>query len=183
VLNRWIFRSIASNCRCRPADAFVRSRCRATRATAERSPILDTDLINRVIHELYWDPSIDQAAIAVSAADGAVTLRGTVGGLAERRWTKQAAARVAGVRFIHDHLVVGHLSCRGHVDARLRGRVLQAFVLSSAIPATLDAWVTRKFVTLTGSVTRQLQREEAKALALSVPGVTGILDETLLERP
>jgi hypothetical protein len=38
-------------------------------------------------------------------------------------------------------------------------------------------------VTLTGSVTLQSERDEAKVLAESVQGVTGLLDETLLERP
>jgi osmotically-inducible protein OsmY len=144
--------------------------------------MLDTDLFERVVQELYWDPSVDDAAIAVFAEDGTVTLRGTVGSLAQRRWTKEAAERVAGVDSVHDHLDVRRLSHRGREDAKLRGRVLQKVVLSAKVPSTLDAWVDKGFVTLTGSVTRQSQRDEAKSLAESIPGVTGLLDETLLKR-
>ena len=145
--------------------------------------MLDMDLFERVVQELYWDPSVDEPAVAVFAEAGAVTLRGTVGNLAERRWTKDAAHRVAGVDSVHNHLNVRHLTRHGRIDAELRARVLQALMLSDDVPATVDAWVERGFVTLTGSVTHQSERDVAKVLAETIPGVTGLLDETLLKRP
>src|SRR5205823_11826128 len=36
------------------------------------------DLINDVNDELFWDPKVDNTAIAVSADDGRIALRGTV---------------------------------------------------------------------------------------------------------
>ena len=46
----------------------------------------DNDLRRDVAAELCWDPQVDSAAIAVSAASGMVTLRGTVAsGTSERR--------------------------------------------------------------------------------------------------
>jgi hypothetical protein len=39
---------------------------------------------------------------------------------------------------------------------------------SDDVPVTVDAWVERGFVTLTGSVTPQSERDEAKMLAESV---------------
>ncbi len=39
----------------------------------------DNDLTADVNDELFWDPKVDNATIAVSAKDGNVTLRGTVG--------------------------------------------------------------------------------------------------------
>jgi osmotically-inducible protein OsmY len=47
-----------------------------------------SELVNDVRDELYWDPKIDNSAIAVSADDGRVTLRGTVGSLREKRNAK-----------------------------------------------------------------------------------------------
>jgi osmotically-inducible protein OsmY len=35
--------------------------------------------------ELLWDPKVDSAPIAVSASDGEVTRRGTVGSLRQKR--------------------------------------------------------------------------------------------------
>ena len=45
----------------------------------------DTDLTADVSDELFWDPKVDNVAIAVSADDGKITLRGTVGSLREKR--------------------------------------------------------------------------------------------------
>ena len=45
----------------------------------------DTDLTADVSDELFWDPKVDSTAIAVSADDGKITLRGTVGSLREKR--------------------------------------------------------------------------------------------------
>jgi|GraSoiStandDraft_16_1057320.scaffolds.fasta_scaffold1106936_2 BON domain len=45
----------------------------------------DTDPAADVGDELFWDPKVDSAAIAVSANDGEITLRGTVGSLREKR--------------------------------------------------------------------------------------------------
>jgi hypothetical protein len=53
-----------------------------------------------------WDPKIDNSAIAVSADDGRVTLRGTVGSLREKREAKNAAARVFGVVSVDNQLEV-----------------------------------------------------------------------------
>ncbi|MGO9784049.1 MAG: BON domain-containing protein [Streptosporangiaceae bacterium] len=52
------------------------------------------DLQLDVAAELSWDPKVDSQAIAVSADDGTVTLRGTVGNLREKREAGKAAARV-----------------------------------------------------------------------------------------
>jgi osmotically-inducible protein OsmY len=145
--------------------------------------MLDLDLVDRVSRELYWDPSIDSAAVAISAEGGRVTLRGTVGGVHERHWVKEAVERVPGVDAVENHLQVRHLTRRGRRDAELRGRVLQELMLSTVIPSTVDAYATQGFVTLTGSAQRQPIREAAERLARNVPGVTGILDEIVIQQP
>ena len=50
----------------------------------------DTDLTADVSDELFWDPKLDSTAIAVSADDGKITMRGTVGGLREKREAAKA---------------------------------------------------------------------------------------------
>src|SRR5262249_34413840 len=44
----------------------------------ERKTMSNDDLVTSVTEELYWDPKLDSSAIAVSANNGAVTLRGAV---------------------------------------------------------------------------------------------------------
>ena len=49
-----------------------------------------------VAAELFWDPKVGSAAIAVSASGGTITLRGTVASLREKREARKAAERVYG---------------------------------------------------------------------------------------
>ncbi len=142
------------------------------------------DLQLDVAAELSWDPKVDSRAIAVSADDGAVTLRGTVGSFREKREAEKAAARVNGVTDVSNELQVRILDGSKRDDADLRGDVLQALMLDSLVPKTVDAKVRDGFVTLTGTADWQYQREEAEFLTASVPGVLGIRDDiTLISTP
>jgi osmotically-inducible protein OsmY len=142
-----------------------------------------SELVNDVRDELYWDPKIDNSAIAVSADDGRVTLRGTVGSLREKREAKNAAARVAGVVSVDNQLEVRLLNDDRRGDAELRGDVLQALMLDSLVPKTVDAKVDDGYVTLTGSANWQYQREEAEFVAGNIVGAVDVLDEIELTAP
>jgi osmotically-inducible protein OsmY len=131
--------------------------------------------------ELFWDRKVDSAAIAVSADDdGRVTLRGTVASLRQRREAKNAAQRVYGVTGVTDELEVRILNENRRDDADLRGAVLQALMLDSLVPSSIDAKVRDGWVTLTGSTDWQFQRDEAEFVAANVLGVTGVDDEVWL---
>jgi osmotically-inducible protein OsmY len=121
----------------------------------------NADLTAYVNDELFWDPKVDNAAIAVSADDGKITLRGTVGSLREKREAKKAAQRVYGVVSVDNQLQVRLLTDGGRLDADIRGDVLQALALDSLVPQSVDAKVDDGFVTLTGTVDWQYQRDEA----------------------
>jgi osmotically-inducible protein OsmY len=61
--------------------------------------------------------------------------------------------------------------------------VLRAFTLNSVVPTTVTPRVRNGFVTLNGSAIWQFEREEAETVAASVPGVTGVLDQIVLNGP
>ncbi len=138
------------------------------------------DLQLDVAAELRWDPKVDSRAIAVSAEDGSITLRGTVGSFREKREAGKAAARVYGVTEVTNELQVQLLNGSRRDDADLRGDVLQVLMLDSLVPMTVDAKVQGGFVTLTGSAAWQYQRDEAELLTASVPGVLGISNNVTL---
>jgi osmotically-inducible protein OsmY len=138
------------------------------------------DLQLDVAAELRWDPKVDSRAIAVSADDGSITLRGTVGSFREKREAVKAAARVYGVTEVSNELQVQLLNGSKRNDADLRGDVLQALMLDSLVPKTVDAKVRDGFVTLAGTVEWQYQRDEAEFLTVSVPGVLGIRNDLTL---
>jgi osmotically-inducible protein OsmY len=143
----------------------------------------DTDLTADVSDELFWDPKVDSTAIAVSADDGKVTMRGTVGSLREKREARKAAERVFGVISVDNQLQVKLMNDDKRDDADLRGDVLQALMLDSLIPKTVDAKVDDGFVTLTGTANWQYQRDEAEFVASNIVGTLDVFDEVELKYP
>ena len=143
----------------------------------------NTDLTADVSDELFWDPKLDSTAIAVSADDGSITLRGTVGSLREKREAKKAAERVFGVISVDNQLQVRLMNDDKRADADLRGDVLQAMMLDSLVPKTVDAKVEDGFVTLTGTANWQYQRDEAEFVASNVAGALDVYDEIELNYP
>lgn len=142
------------------------------------------ELVSSVTDELFWDPKVDSAAIAVSANDGVVALRGTVGSFREKREAENAAKRIHGVELVDNELQVRLLTEARREDADLRGDVLQALMLDSFVPKTVDAKVQDGLVTLTGMVDWQYQRDEAELVASNIVGALDVIDEiTLKPRP
>src|SRR3954454_8627393 len=92
-----------------------------------------------VEQELFWEPRVDNEAIAVSTDDGDVTLRGTVGSFREKREAANAAKRVYGVPKVDNELSVRLVDGDRRADAALRGGVLQALMLASLVPSSIDA--------------------------------------------
>ena len=144
---------------------------------------LNTDLTADVSDELFWDPKLDSTAIAVSADDGKITLRGTVGSLREKREAKKGTERVFGVISVDNQLQVRLMNDAKRADADLRGDVLQALMLDSLVPKTVDANVKDGFVTLTGTANRHYERDEAEFVASNIAGALDVIDEIELESP
>jgi osmotically-inducible protein OsmY len=141
----------------------------------------DTPLTEAVNEELFWDPKVDPAAIAVEADyNGRVTLRGTVGSFRQKHEARRAAERVVGVTKVKNDLQVRMLDADRREDSDVRGAVLQALMLDSVVPSTIDARVKDGFVTLVGSATWQFERDEAAIVVMNVSGVTGLEDEVYL---
>jgi osmotically-inducible protein OsmY len=143
----------------------------------------DDDLRQDVAAELYWDPQVDSAAIRVSAADGMVTLRGTVASLRHKRAGGHAAVRVRGVTGVANDLRVQIPDRDRRDDEDLCGDVLEALMLEGSVPMTVDARARDGLVTLTGTVEWHYQREAAESRTAGVPGVAGIDNAIVLAQP
>jgi osmotically-inducible protein OsmY len=137
----------------------------------------NNDLERSVADELFWDPKIDSGAIAVSAEDGAVTLRGTVGSFRQKRDATHDAERIFGVTSVHNDLEVRILNQDRRDDADLRGDVLQALMLDGLVPSTIDAKVDDGMVTLSGTANWQFERDEAEFVAANILGVISVDDQ------
>jgi osmotically-inducible protein OsmY len=140
----------------------------------------DQELVASVSDELFWDPKIKTVSVAVSADGGVVTLRGTVGSFRQKREAKKAAERVWGVVSVDNQIDVELMGEKRREDADLRGDVLQALMLDSLVPTSVDAWVEDGVVTLTGTVEWQYERDEAEFVVGNLLGVTAIENDIYL---
>jgi osmotically-inducible protein OsmY len=143
----------------------------------------NADLELSVTDELFWDPKVDSAEIAIGADAGQITLRGTVGSFRQKREAKKAAERVFGVTSVANELEVRILDADRRDDAELRAAILQSMMLDSLIPSTVDAKVDDGYVTLTGEATWQFERDEAEFVAANVLGVFGVENDIELVPP
>ena len=141
---------------------------------------MQNDLNANVTAELDWDPRVDNSDVAVVGHAGAVTLRGSVGNLRQRREAQGAARRVRGATSVRNCLRVRAPANGTGVDAHVGNAVRQAMMLNAAIPATIHADVADGVVHLAGSATWHCQREEAEFICAAVTGVRGIADEIAL---
>jgi osmotically-inducible protein OsmY len=137
----------------------------------------DYDLERLVKDELTWDPKLDANAIAVMADDGVVTLRGNVSSFRQKREASKDAERVARVRKVVNKLDVQILDRDRRDDSELRGAVLQALMLDTVVPSTIDVEVADSFVTLTGTSNWRFERDEAEFVASNVPGVISVIND------
>jgi osmotically-inducible protein OsmY len=133
--------------------------------------------------ELRWEPKVDDNAIAVSAHDGVVTLRGTVGSFRSKREAAGAVKRLNGVKRVDNQLEVELLTADRRADADLRGDVLQAMVLDVLVPSTIDANVDDGVVVLTGTAHLHFERVEAEEVAGNVKGVIAVYNQVRLIAP
>jgi osmotically-inducible protein OsmY len=143
----------------------------------------DSQIVDNVNDELFFDPRIkDLDGIAVSADDGAITLRGTVGSFHQKRGATQAAKRVQGVSKVDNELEVRLMTETRREDSEIRAAALQALMLDSVVPAeSVDVSVSIGWLTLTGTVQWQYQRDAADDDVAPLFGVVGIDDQIIVE--
>jgi osmotically-inducible protein OsmY len=140
--------------------------------------MVDDNIIIEDIRSRYVrDHRIPHAAeIAVSAKQGNVTLRGTVGSLPQIHAAVEIAKTAHGVRRVDNEL---SMDPRDHWDdGEIRGRALQALMSKDDVPADhIDVHVANGWLTLRGEVKHQHENDAAFEAVLQLPGVGGITNE------
>jgi osmotically-inducible protein OsmY len=132
-----------------------------------------------VMNELKWEPSIDAAHIGVSAKDNAVTLSGHVPSYFAKNRAVHAAERVYAVRAVADDLEVQLPSSHPHDDAAIAEAIAANFKWNVAVPHDVDATVDNGWVTLTGAVDWNFQRDaaaDAVGWHAGIRGVTNLIE-------
>jgi osmotically-inducible protein OsmY len=142
----------------------------------------DRQLQQEVIEELSWEASINATQIGVSVKDGIATLSGDVGSHSEKWGAELAAQRVAGVKGIAVDIsvVLPGSDQRSDTDiARAAENVLQWTAL---LPLDgVKVMVEKGWITLSGEVDWDYQRQSASRAVRFLMGVTGVSNQIALK--
>lgn len=142
----------------------------------------DMQLRQNVIDELDFEPSIDAADIGVAAENGVVTLTGHVRSFEQKLAAERAVWRVKGVKALAEEIEVRLDSDKKTSDDEIAQRALRILAWSSsAPPGAIKVKVQDGFVTLSGKVEWNFQRQAAERAVRKLSGVAGVIDELMLE--
>jgi len=145
----------------------------------DRAAAMKTDkqVQQDVLDELKWEPSVNAARIGVEVKDGIVTLAGQVASYAEKWHVEHSAQRVAGVKAltIAIEVILPGTSERKDADiAAAAERALQW--VANLPPDSIGIMVEGGWVTLSGDVEWEYQRQAAAEAVRSLTGVAGVSD-------
>ena len=140
-----------------------------------------TDLKRDVIAELNWDPSLPSNNIGVEVKDGVVTLSGHVGSFVEKWNAERAARRVVGVDAMAIEIDVELPGSSKRDDADIARTVANVLSWASYLPQdSIKVMVEGGWVTLTGNVEWEYQRNAAADTVRHLMGVTGVSNDVNL---
>lgn len=141
------------------------------------------DLHKDVVEELAFDPSLDESKIAVAVSGGVVTLTGTVTSYPQKTAAEKAVKRVHGVHGIAEELTIDLPALHKRNDADIAKYAIDALRWNSSLPAdSVIVKVEAGWVTLTGTVDWQYQRESARLAIATLAGVRGVTNEIALRQ-
>ena len=142
---------------------------------------LDSTLHKDIVDELAFDPKIKERNIAVGVSDGIVTLTGTVESYTQKLDAERAVKRVSGVHGIAEELTVELPLLHQRNDADLAKSSVEALLWNGNVPPeSVIVKVEHGWVTLTGIVDWQYQREGARYAIAWLAGVRGISNDISL---
>lgn len=142
----------------------------------------DSQIQTDVMNELSWEPRISNEQIGVAVHDGIVTLSGMVPNYAEKIAAETAAMRVRGVKGIAEEIEVRLTSPHVKNDTEIAEAVLHALDWHVWTPENLKAKVQNGWVTITGEVKYDYQRQSAANSVRYLNGVKGISNNITVKK-
>jgi osmotically-inducible protein OsmY len=121
----------------------------------------DAQLRLDVVEELKSALHAAARDIGVTVNDGIVTLTGNVASTAEKFAAEQAVRRMADFRVIADEIEVNTAADRQKRDKDVAEAVSHVFQTDTQVPTTVKALVENGWVTLTGQVPWEYQKDTA----------------------
>ena len=142
----------------------------------------DRELQQHVQNALDWEPSIESTEIGVSVDNGIVTLRGDVPSYAEKAAAERVALRVYGVKALANDIEVRLTSRYERTDTEIAQAAVAAFKWNTTVPADkVHLTVSNGWITLTGTIDWQYQRDAAARAVRDLTGVKGVTNNITLK--
>ena len=142
----------------------------------------DSQLQQDVMAELTWEPAVHAEQIGVEVKNGVVTLAGQVGSYAEKWHAEEAAQRVHGVKALAVEMQVRLSDLGKRTDADIAGSARNILAWSSSVPAgAVKVLVEGGWLTLSGDVEWQYQRQDAAESVRHLLGVTGVSNKIAIQ--
>lgn len=142
----------------------------------------DTQLQGDVMAELRWDDSINASKIGVEVSGGIVTFSGHVDSYSQKWSAERAAQKVCGVKAlaVEIEVVLQGSSNRSDTDIARTAEIVLEW--TSSFPKNhVNVMVESGWVTLSGEVDYEYQRELASSSVHHLMGVTGLSNQTTVK--
>jgi osmotically-inducible protein OsmY len=134
----------------------------------------DAQLQKDVMEELKWEPRVTASEIGVSAANGVVTLTGTLATFAEKCAAERAAQRVEGVKAIAEEIQIKPSGMHAMTDAEIATIAATYLKAHVWVPKDIQVTVQNGYVTLAGVVNWEYQRRAVTEAVRFLAGVKGV---------
>lgn len=142
----------------------------------------DSQLQQDVIAELKWEPSVRAEQIGVEVKEGVVTLAGEVSSFSEKWAAESAAQRVAGVKALAIAVDVKLSALGQRNDADIARSAENVLEWITCLPTDgVKLMVEAGWITLSGDVDWQYQKQVAEEALRHLVGVTGVSNQIAIK--
>lgn len=143
----------------------------------------DTHILQDVIAELKWDPSIDATHIQVAVLNGNATVTGRVSNQSEKLNVERSVQRVSGVNAVLVNLEYSMSEPSKKTDLEIASRAINLLQwMTYWDKDSIEVLVENGWVTLKGEVDWKYQQDAAVDIIRHLIGVAGIIDEITIKQ-
>ena len=137
----------------------------------------DMELQRDVLEEIAWEPSVFVPEIGVIVHAGVVTLIGNVDNLPAKWGAEAAALRISGVKAVANTIEVKLSTNSRRSDEDIASAACNVLEWNILLPKNLQVVVEDGWITLTGKVQWQFQRNAAEDAVNRMIGVKGVTNQ------
>lgn len=140
------------------------------------------ELQKDVQNAIKWEPLLHAAEIGVTVKDGVVNLTGTVDSYAKKLEAEEAAKNVAGVKAVVEKIQIKSEHWGKTSDNEIATEVLSALKWDWQVPNDkVKVKVENGWITLTGELAWNYQKEAAKKAVNNLNGVQGVTNNITIK--